>query len=169
MQSEKQKSASVVPHCIAGSARFALIKPIFKKRALPSWRFRGLDTIARREKEMHTLRAARWLFVNTFIWLRTPAAAAVNILPKKAIKEQFGNIMLLFIMAARITYHPGPRQFAYNIHKQRKYFGVCCVCGFSERRNCRWQQPLRRQLLLGKVCALATLSTHENITLWARP
>jgi len=76
-------------YSIAGSARFALIKPIFKKRALPSWRFQGLDTIARREKEMHIPRAARRLFVNTFIWLRTPAAAAVNILPKKAIKEQF--------------------------------------------------------------------------------
>jgi hypothetical protein len=76
---------------------------------------------------MHTPRAARRLFVNTFIWLRTPAAAAVNILPKKAIKEQFGNIMLLFIMAARITYHPGPRQFAYT-QTEKKYFGVCCVC-----------------------------------------
>lgn len=36
------------------------------------------------------------------------------------------------------------------------------MCGFSERRNCRWQQPLRRQLRarlcvdLGKVCACNT-------------
>jgi hypothetical protein len=75
------------------------------------------------------MRCARRLFVNTFIWLRTPAAAAVNILPKKAIKEQFGNIMLLFIMAARITYHPGPRQFAYtHTYTNRENISACVVC-----------------------------------------